>query len=540
MNAEGFLVALAPELILVVGACLGLFVGVTRLADRGAWVSWIALATTAGALLASLALGVPDDATPRLGLWLTPLTFYVRVITLSLGLLIVLVNWHQPVAQERGEYMAMILFSLLGVLMTASANDLIVLFFAVELVSVPTYILIALSREDARASEAAVKYFFLGAVSAAILAYGLSFLYGAAGTTTLHTVTAGVITSNLSTGLPMAGPMLIGLLLVLGGLAFKVAAVPFHAYAPDVYEGAASPVTGMLGFVPKFAGFIALIKIFSACNFCLPEGLLWVLWAMAAATMTVGNVLALLQRNVKRILAYSSIAHTGYMLIALLVGPATGEGPMHDGVVALLFYVAIYGAMNLGAFALLTAFQTGSRPVETLDDLGGLARRAPLASLAFAVCIFSLMGFPPTAGFLGKVYILSSAFSVPQGHAFHGPLVALAIIGVINSAIGAAYYLRIVAAVYLSTEVEGRVSHADQQPVGGAPVRLGLALCALPLLVVFVWPSGLVQQARLATTALHDALHGDQRKARLADHSSGSSAHQTMPAGTQHEHPTHP
>ncbi len=290
----------------------------------------------------------------------------------------------------------------------------------------------------------------------------------------------------------------------------------------------------------KFAGFIALIKIFSACNFCLPEGLLWVLWAMAAATMTVGNVLALLQRNVKRILAYSSIAHTGYMLIALLVGPVAGEGPMHDGVVALLFYVAIYGAMNLGAFALLAAFQTGSRAVETLDDLGGLARRAPLASLAFAVCVFSLMGFPPTAGFLGKVYIFSSAFSVPQGHAFHGPLVALAIIGVINSAIGAAYYLRIVAAVYISTEVEGSVGHADQQPVGGAPVRLGLALCALPLLVVFVWPSGLVQQARLATTALHDALRGDQRKARLADHSSGSSAHRTMPAGTQHEHPTNP
>jgi len=493
MTVEFHLASLIPELILLVGAGVALLAGLAQSLRHSQWVSLIALLVVLAALLASILLGAPDGGTAALGLWLTPLTFYTRCIALGVGALIVLINWHQPVAEERGEYMAMILFSLLGILLTASANDLVVLFFAIELVSVPTYILIALSRQDQRASEAAVKYFFLGALSAAILAYGLTFLYGAAGTTTMYTLSAGKAVSALPSGAGFGGPALVGFLLVFGGLAFKVAAVPFHVYAPDVYEGAASPITGMLGFVPKLAGFIALIKICAACNWDLPDTLLWTLWAVAAVTMTAGNVLALLQKNVKRMLAYSSIAHTGYMLIALLVGPVAGQGPMHDGVAALLFYIAVYGAMNLGAFAFLTAFHTSGRPAETLDDIAGLAVRAPLTAFGLAICVFSLMGFPPTAGFLGKLYIFSSAFSLDNAHPFHGPLVALAIIGVINSAVAAAYYLRIAAAAYMSPG-EG----VQSTPAGGTPVRVGLALCSIPMLVVFAWPGGLAGQARNA------------------------------------------
>ncbi|GAG13397.1 unnamed protein product, partial [marine sediment metagenome] len=267
------------------------------------------------------------------------------------------------------------------------------------------------------------------------------------------------------------------------------AAVPFHVYAPDVYEGAAAPVTGLLGFFPKLAGFVALVKIFGALSWELPLSLQWMIWIVAAVTMTTGNVLALLQTNAKRMLAYSSIAHTGYMLIALLVGPVLGAGPLHDGVAALLFYVTIYGAMNLGAFALLSAFAVRGKPAETLDDLAGLARKAPLAGLAFAVCVFSLMGFPPTAGFLGKLYVFSSAFSLDATHPFHGPLIVLAVIGVLNSVIGAGYYLKLIGAVYLSDK------QADLVPVGGTPVRWGLALCGIAMVVLFVWPSGLVNKA---------------------------------------------
>ncbi len=506
MTASDLFAHLAPEMILLVGACAVLVLGLMQTAQRWLSVSRLALITILVALLLTLWTDVPEQGRAVPGLWITSLTYYTRCIALLIGAFIILVNWHQPAQQERGEYMAMILFSLLGVLLTASANDLIVLFFAIELVSIPTYVLIALSRTEVRASEAAVKYFFLGAMSAAILAYGLSLLYGASGTTTLHTLTDGIVGSPLADQAPMGSLAIIGLLLVIGGLAFKVAAVPFHAYAADVYEGAASPVTGLLGFVPKLAGFVALIKIFAACNWTFPTEVMWVLWGMSAATMTVGNVLALLQRNVKRMLAYSSIAHTGYMLIALLVGPVAGQGPMHDGVAALLFYIAIYGAMNLGVFALLTAFGTADRlesrshrAVESLDDLAGLSTRAPLAAFALAICVFSLMGFPPTAGFIGKVYIFAGAFSLGEYHPFQGPLVILAIIGVINSAIAAAYYLRIIMSVYMGSETEPVV------PTAGAPVRWGLGLCSIPLLILFANPAYLAEPARRATGVLHDS-----------------------------------
>lgn len=497
MTWNDWLFPLAPEWILLIGGCLSLLLGFTRVSK---WVSPVALATVAAALIIAIRLDVPRNGVVLPGLWVTSLSYYVRWITLGVGSLIVLINWNQPQANERGEYMSMILFSLLGVLLTASANDLIVLFLTIELVSVPTYVLVALSREDARAPEAAVKYFFLGALSAAILAYGISFLYGAAGTTTIHRFVGDAIQSTLRTNGGIGAPMMIGLILVFAGLSFKVAAVPFHAYAADVYEGAASPVTGLLGFVPKLAGFVALCKILAALDWDLPSELNWMLWIVAAATMTVGNVLALLQKNVKRMLAYSSIAHTGYMLIAVLVGPVAGQGPMRDGVSALLFYIVVYGAMNLGAFALLASFRSNRRDVETLDDLGGLARRAPASALALAICIFSLMGFPPTAGFLGKLYIFSSAFSLQPNHPMHGPLIALAIIGVVNTVIGAAYYLRIVAAVYMGGEA------APATSVGGLPVRWGLALCSVPLLVLFAWPTGLSTQVRTATTVLHRSI----------------------------------
>ncbi len=492
MTAAMYLSQLSPELSLIVGGCVALLVGISKRSFARAVVAPLAIVVVIVSMLATAQYGSPSGDPNPVGLAFTPMSLYVRWITLSVGLLIVLVNWHLPVLNERGEFFGMILFSLSGVMLTACANDLVVLFFAIELVSVPTYVLVALSRTDARASEASVKYFFLGALAAAITVYGFSFLYGAAGTTVLKSASGNSLASYVSASGSLGTMATVGLVLAFAGLSFKVAAVPFHAYVADVYEGAASPVTALLGFLPKLAGFVVMIKLLDAMHWDLPGALLWLLWMVAAVTMTAGNVLALLQKNVKRMLAYSSVAHTGYMLIGVLVGPTMGEGPMNNGVAALLFYIVVYGVMNLGAFAVLASLNSRGKCVETLDDLAGVSQAMPLSALALAVCAFSLMGFPPTAGFLGKVYLFSSAFSVNQDHVFHSQLVVLAVIAVVNSAIGAAYYLRIAAACYFRTPATSFESW------GGFPVRLAAAACAIAMIVGFLLPTPLAERAQIA------------------------------------------
>jgi NADH-quinone oxidoreductase subunit N len=272
-----------------------------------------------------------------------------------------------------------------------------------------------------------------------------------------------------------------------------------HFYVADVYQGAAAPVTGILGFVPKFAGFLAIMQILAALAWQYGDAVFWLLWALAAATMTVGNTLALMQHNVKRMLAYSSVAHTGYMLIALVAGPAalmtSLTAPLRNGLTALLFYMAVYGVMNLGAFAALSYFRKGGPDdaddtVESLDDLAGSARRHPWATLALAICVLGLMGFPLTGGFFGKLYVFSAALSASGAAAAgssHGPaLLALVIIGALNAAVAAAYYLRILASCYLRKPAEG-VSPSRCHALG-----LSLAICAVLVLAVFARPHWLL------------------------------------------------
>ena len=491
---------LLPEFILLIGACAVLLSGVGRSPGGRGIHGPLSVLTVLVALVVTCWLGAPHADQHVPGLLLTPLLHYVRLGGLAVGVLILLCNLHLPAAEERPEFFSLILFSLTGLLLTAAANDLVVLFFAIELVSVPTYVLVSLSREDVRASEAAVKYFFLGALAAALMVYGFSFLYGAlGGHTTMMAVGGREALSTVAAATSGAGAyVVIGLLLSFAGIFFKLAAVPFHVYAPDVYEGAASPVTGLLGFLPKFAGFVAAAKLLAVFQWDVAPQVLWLLWVVSALTMTVGNALALLQSNVKRILAYSSIAHSGYMLIGLLVGPAltAGAGPMRDGIAAMLFYMVVYGAMNLGAFAVLSALARKGEAVEELKDIEGLSVRRPGLALGMAVCAFGLMGFPPTAGLLAKVYIFSSAFSLGDSHPFGGPLVVLAVIGVINSAVGAAYYLRIIAACYNKKPTE------ETERVGGRALRWGVALCSLAMIVLFVWPRELADGARQAAGAL--------------------------------------
>ncbi len=504
--------ALAPEIVLIVGACIVLIVGlVTARRGGAALLDMLAMLTLAAAFLV---LYWTADAKPGMAWSLTQdaLVWYARQISLLVGVLILLANRHVPLDMERGEFLSLILFSIAGISLTASANNLIFLFLALELVSVPTYILIGLSRRRIEAQEATGKYFFLGAFAAAMMLYGFSFLYGATGTMQLFPATGemqGMLVTGSSRSIfgVLSEPealsstmVLLGLGLSIAGLAFKIAAAPLHFYVADVYQGAASPITGMLGFVPKFAGFIAIIRILSLCGWAYNDALFWLLWIMAAVTMFVGNTLALMQNNVKRMLAYSGVAHSGYMLVALVAGPGLGgddASPMRNGVTAVLFYMAVYGVMNLGAFAALAFFRKpevdDEDAAETLDDLAGAARRHPWASLGLAICVLGLMGFPLTGGLLGKVYVFSAALSASEGTAGHTAMVWLVIIGVINSAIGAAYYLRILSACYLRRTVE------EIAPSRCGQLKASLLLSALIVVAVFFFPSVLSRKAQVAS-----------------------------------------
>ena len=496
-NSTTFLiVGLAPELILIAVACAVLMIGMFDVPGRTTWVPALAL----GGLAVALAVAVmspPVGAAERFHIRVDELARTVRIITLAVGMLIVLVNAHLPGRDELGEFYAMMLFSLAGVMLVGVADDLLVLLFALELVSVPTYVLVAGSSADARAQEAGVKYFFLGALSVALTVYGLSFLYGATGTTVMTGGPGSVATERYLAAFARAdGRAVIGLVLALAGITFKMAAVPFHLYAADVYQGAASPITGLLGFVPKLAGLIGLIKLLSLTGWSWDGTpmLFWVMWVLAAATMTVGNVLALLQTNAKRILAYSSVAHSGYLLVAVLAGPAVagaGGGVLQSGLAAALFYITVYGVTNLGAFAVLAYLAHRGKPIETVDELAGLSRAHPGAALVLAICLFSLMGMPPTAGFFGKVGVFSAAISADDP-----ALVALAIIGVLNAAIGAAYYLRLIAACYLRSPTVA----LERQSCPA--LRSAMGACAVAVLLLGLWPRYLMDLSQRAASGL--------------------------------------
>lgn len=506
---------LLPEIFLCVGAMLILFMGLSK--DFGRNTVILAIVFLVGAMgatfrLASAANGAETFAVESLHSG--PMTHYVRMIAFAIGILVVLACQHVPDKEERGEFFSLILFSFAGISLTAIANDLVLLFLALELVSVPTYILIGLSRRDIRAQEASGKYFFLGAFAAALTLYGFSFLYGAAGTMTIfsdfaspthggaqyESIAAWFASGDASER--MRDPLFVlGLMLSLGGLAFKLAAVPLHYYAADVYQGAASPISGMLGFVPKLAGLIAMVHLLSIVQWQIADtSIYWALWIMAAATMTVGNTLAFMQYNIKRMLAYSSVAHSGYLLMALLAGPGSSDGgsPMRNGVAAMLFYIAIYGAMNLGAFLVLSWFRKpgtddADESAEMLDDLAGAARRHPWASLALALCVLGLMGFPLTGGFLGKLYLFSSVISASADMPAHQTsLIVLVVIGALNAAIGAAYYLRIIASCYWR-EPSGKVTAS-----GCTALRIAMAVCAIVVLVGFAWPGQLIRHSMTA------------------------------------------
>ncbi len=508
---------LLPEIILVVAGCAVLLVSQAQrdaLRRAANWVALLAILVAALLIWAAPSVVGSTGITTGSGLVYDPLAGYVRISTLILGFLIALVNWSQARDSERGEFLSMMLFSLAGLLLVGAADDLVTLFLALELVSIPTYIMVALSRTRRVALEAATKYFYLGALSAAIMAYGFTFLYGVSGTTEISGSIAAVSDALTMPGTLPHALASLGLLLAFGGLLFKIAAVPMHFYIADVYQGAASSVAGLLGFVPKLAGIVAIFRLMTLAEWqTLHGGLFWLLWIVAAVTMTVGNMLALQQTNIKRMLAYSGIAHSGYMLVGILAGPVGARGALlGDGAAAVLYYVVIYGIANLGAFAVLALLRVRGGACETLRDVAGLLRRNPALALLLALAMFTLMGLPPTPGFWGKLSIFGSALAAAKtaGGAYESWLIALVVIGVLNSAMAAAYYLRVIAAVLLYENEE------PASAVSRDAVQMGALLCGLMLLIFTFRPADLLNRGRDATFALRNSVAPSQSR---VDHS---------------------
>ncbi len=416
---------------------------------------------------------------------------FFTVLVLVAGLVTVITL--QPYAsQERmnhGELYALLLFAVSGMVVLVSGVDLIVLFLGLEIMSLAVYALVGMRRFDLLANEGALKYVLLGAFSSAIFLFGVAFCYGATGTTRL----AGIATSALGGAEHMY--LLVGLMLLLAGLAFKVASFPFHMWAPDVYQGAAAPITGFMATAVKAASFALFLRILFGGFVSL--GLTWtgVLWWFAVATMFLGNFAALRQTNIKRMLAYSSIAHTGY----LLVGMAAAFGPHHGGIAAILYYLAAYALTNLGAFACVAYLAGPGEARVTLDSWAGIGRRHPAIAVAMGVFMLSLIGFPPTAGFFGKYLLFSAAMRAGQ--------TPLAFIGIFNSILSIWYYLRVVVVMTMRTPDGAPVATQSRWGAGLAAGYAALAVVwagigPLTLLAIFPGAQSLLNWAHTAITTL--------------------------------------
>jgi NADH-quinone oxidoreductase subunit N len=379
---------------------------------------------------------------------------------------------------ERGEYYTLLLFSVTGMMLMAQAADLIVVFLALELLSIPLYVLAAFARPKIESEEAGLKYFLLGAFATGFVVYGTALAFGATGSTNL-----GAIVAAASGGTANLLLLSIGSALILVGLGFKVAVVPFHMWTPDVYQGAPSAVTAFMSSGAKIAGFAALLRVFSTAFPSIASDMTGVFWALAALTMILGNVIAIAQTNIKRLLAYSSIAHAGYILMAFV--PYGNPDPLirNTSIAAGLFYLVSYALTNFGAWGVVIALEKSEGKGLQIADYAGLARKHPALAAAMTVFMLSLIGLPPTLGLIGKIYLFRAVID--------GGFYGLAILGVLTSLVSAYYYLRVVVVMYMrdgdpETEHE---SFLDLTTIGTA---VATVLISLAPQFLFAWASSAV------------------------------------------------
>ena len=403
-------------------------------------------------------------------------TFFKMTFLVAAGLTVLITDsYMEREGCNHGELYPLILFAVVGMMLMASGTDLMTIFLGLEVMSVSLYVLAGFNRANKKSNEAGLKYFLLGAFSTGFMLYGMALIYGATGTTRLYKIA--VIVGQMT--LPSANILLVvGMLLMMTGFAFKIAAAPFHMWTPDVYEGAPTPMTAFMSAGPKAAGFAALLRIFLVALPTLQVEWSQVLWVLAVLTMTVGNITALRQDNIKRVLAYSSIAHAGYALVGFVAGNGTGTA-------GILFYMLSYAFMNIGAFAIIILVAKKGEANGNVSDFAGLGFKRPLLALVMTLFLFSLAGMPPTAGFIGKFYLFSGA--IQKGYIW------LAVIGVLNSAASVYYYLRIMVYMYMKEATE-----EFEWIKVTAPVVLALIIAAAGSLIPGIVPSVILQYAQMA------------------------------------------
>src|SRR6202163_2572679 len=463
-----------PEIVLAVGAMALLMLGAFRGEDTAVAVNWLAIVLLVAA--GAITLWLPGGTLTTFGgsFILDPFARFLKLLALTGSACAILMSFDYLALekQQKFEYPILILLSTTGMLMLISAADLIALYLGLELMSLALYVVAAINRDSARSSEAGLKYFILGALSSGMLLYGASLVYGFTGTVTFVGIAKAANPGSIG--------LIMGLVFLFAGFCFKVSAVPFHMWTPDVYEGAPTPITAFFAAAPKIAGIAMFVRTTIVAFHDITPQWQQIVVFVAIASMALGAFAAIGQRNIKRLMAYSSIGHMGFALVGLAAGTP-------EGVQGVLVYMAIYLAMTLGTFACILSMRRDGQMVEDIGDLAGLARTKPTMAFFFAMLLFSLAGIPPLAGFFAKFYVFLAAIKAG--------LFTLAVVGVLASVVGAYYYLTII-----------KVMHFDEPLVKLDPMRMELrtvlAVAGLFNIFFFVYPGPLVSVATSAAKSL--------------------------------------
>lgn len=481
-------VRILPELVLALFGLIAMLIEPLASA-RGnrhvvATISFVGALLAVAASFAQLAPGIFGGAFYGL-VRVDTFSVFFHVVICSIAAVVILASTDYLEAQEirGGEYFALILFGTVGMALMSSAVELVLIFVALEISSISTYILAGWRRRFATSAEASIKYFLLGSFATAFFLYGVALIFGATRTTYIYDIAAAI-----KAGASVPSLVWAAAALMFVGMAFKVAAAPFHVWTPDVYEGAPAPVVALMSTGPKAAVFAVMLRILFTSVMNVSEGWFWLVWVAAVLSMCIGNIGALVQNNVKRLLAYSSIAHAGYLLVAFAATVYTND--RGASLSAAMFYTAAYAAMNVGAFLVVSHFAGHSERRVTLDDYAGLGRRSPVLAVLLTVFLLSLIGIPATGGFFAKFYVFSAALKAN--------LVGLTIIGLINSGVAAYYYLKVIVVMYMREPAGVEEPGTVAAPL---PLAVTVALCVSAALTIYLG----ILPGRILDYAAHSA-----------------------------------